>query len=175
MWLQITQRALFHGETNKQNQSKIKCAAAPGLKTKGKDRGSGNLIRGGAGVLNLSEATWSLCRTSSRGNPTLVFCSSLLTLVENRCLTQHPGDWKMERETGTKPDRRESMHVERHLDTKAGIWDITVTSAHTDSAMWRDEGAELHSSLISHNAANCGGHKVVQKSVPLHTAAIGCQ
>lgn len=42
-------------------------------------RGSGNLIRGGAGVLNLSKVTGSLCRANARGNSTLtlVFTTGL--------------------------------------------------------------------------------------------------
>lgn len=106
--------------------------------------GSGNLIRGGANVLNLSKVTRYLpppLRTSSSGNSTLMLppssCSSSFpksfrwklgsrststSSSAGRLPWKPPETEKVEMWAKTKPEK--SMHVEWHLDTKAGIWDF---------------------------------------------------
>lgn len=188
MLLQVTQRILFKEKPiNKPN--KINGLQLQGTKQR-KVGGSGNLIRGGAGVLNLSKVTGSLYRAA----PEVIehWCFHCLSALEARtaaaapkwklglnlllfcrALTQNLRDWKMERERDKA--RGESMHVERHLDTKAGIWDTTVTSTHTHSLIQCDvlHHTDLYSGWILTHTASCDWQSSVAAQLR-HAAAIGC-
>lgn len=75
-------------------------------------------------------------QSRSRCNPTLLPpCTSCSRSTLQRALVEAgvAGVWKdwrgMKHGEGTGQKTEGSMHVEWHLDTKAGIWDIAVTSA----------------------------------------------
>ena len=152
MLLQVTQGILFKEKLiNKPN--KINGLQLQGTKQR-KVGGSGNLIRGGAGVLNLSKVTGSLYRPA----PEVIehWCFHCLSAQQARTAAAAP-EWKLglnllsvlpgfdseperlkDGEGTGQSQKTESMHVERHLDTKAGIWDHcdvhTHTHTHTDSS-----------------------------------------
>lgn len=142
--------------------------------------GSGNLIRGGADVLNLSKVTRSLDRPAPE-------------VIEHWCfhwaaaaaLCWRDLEWKLGlnplsvllgfdskpkrlrdgRGNKTKPEK--SMHVEWHLDTKAGIW--SLWRPRTNSSVWRVAPhltlAWAQNCVFTHTA-NCDRHTVEQRFPP---------
>lgn len=91
-------------------------------------RGSGNLIRCGADVLNPSEETRSLCiATPDVTEHCCLHAPAAAASVEAGVVRARK--WTgMKHGEGTGQKKEGSMHVEWHLDTKAGIGDFAATS-----------------------------------------------
>lgn len=189
MLLQVTQRILFKEKPiNKPN--KINGLKLQGTKQR-KVGGSGNLIRGGAGVLNLSKVTGSLYRAA----PEVIehWCFHCLSALEARTAAAAP-KWKLGLNLlsvlpgfDSKPERlkdgegtRQSQRREHACGTASGHKGRNLrhhcdVHTHTHSLIQCDvlHHTDLYSGWILTHTASCDWQSSVAAQLR-HAAAIGC-